>query len=124
MLAKLRTLSEAEFSRVPYGGEGLWSKVRKACHQGGSVEEIIGAAKSKRYAYTRLSRLLLCACLGITEEDFRTAPPYVRVLAFSGRGRTLLKQSREQGTVSLLHAGEKNAAIGLCRTGNPLRSLL
>ena len=106
MLARLRTISEAEFSQVPYGGEGLWSKVRKACREGGSVGEIIRASKSKRYAYTRLSRLLLCACLGLTEADFLTSPPYVRVLAFRDRGRSLLKMCREQGTISLLHAGE------------------
>lgn len=106
MLARLRTIPEAEFSKVPYGGEGLWRKVRRACLSGGSVEEILTAAKSKRYAYTRLSRLLLCAFLGISSELLERPAPYARVLAFDERGRTLLREIRENGKISLIQAGE------------------
>lgn len=106
MLARLRTIPEAEFAAVPYGGEGLWRKVRRACLDGGSVEEIRTAAKSKRYAYTRLSRLLLCAYLGISAELLERPAPWVRVLAFDERGRALLRNIRENGTISLVQAGE------------------
>lgn len=106
MLARLRTIPEAEFAAVPYGGEGLWRKVRRACLSGGSVEEILTAAKSKRYAYTRLSRLLLCAFLGISQELLERPAPYARVLAFDERGRALLREIRENGKISLIQAGE------------------
>ena len=106
MLARLRTIPEAEFAAVPYGGEGLWRKVRRACLSGGSVEEIRTAAKSKRYAYTRLSRLLLCAFLGISQELLERPAPYTRVLAFDDRGRAMLREIRENGKVSLIQAGE------------------
>ena len=33
--------------------------------------------------------------------------PWVRVLAVSQRGRALLRAARAQGTVTLLHAGER-----------------
>lgn len=110
MLARLRTMTEAEFVCVPYGGEGLWSKVMRACRAGGSVEEILLAAKSKRYPYTRLSRLLLCAYLGITEEMLAADAPYIRLLALNDRGRELLRAARKNGTVNILHAGERAEA--------------
>ena len=110
MLARLRTLTEEEFSRVPYGSEGLWSKVMRECRLGGSVEEILQGAKSKRYAYTRLSRLLMCAFLGITEELLEEKAPYVRILAMSGRGRSVLRRCKTSSSVQLLHAGERAPA--------------
>lgn len=107
MLARLRAMGEAEFAALPYGSEGLGRKVRRACLRGGSVEGILHAAKSKRYAMSRLSRMLLCAYLGITEEMLAAKPPYVRVLALSGRGRAVLRQAKARGTLRLLHGGEK-----------------
>ena len=106
ILARLRGLTEAEFSGVPFGSEGLWRKVYRACASCESTEEIIRAAKSKRYPYTRLSRLLLCAYLGITEDEMAASAPYVRVLGFDETGRKLLKACREVGNISLLNAGQ------------------
>lgn len=110
MLARLRLLTEEEFSKVPYGSEGLWRKVWQECSKGGSVEEILQGAKSKRYAYTRLSRLLMCACLGMTEEQLRQSAPYVRLLAIGRRGRELLRRIKQESSMMLLHPGEKAPA--------------
>jgi len=107
MLARLRTLTEEEFSRVPYGSEGLWSKVMRECRSGGSVEEILQGAKSKRYAYTRLARLLMCAYLGISQELLDAEAPYVRVLAIGQRGRAVLREIRRESDAVILHPGEK-----------------
>lgn len=107
MLARLRTISETEFSQVPYGSEGLWRKVMALCRTAPSVEAILTGAKSKRYAYTRLARLLLCAYLGISTEQLAAQAPYVRVLGLRARGREILRQARVQGSVTLLHAGER-----------------
>lgn len=110
MLARLRTIPEAEFSQVPFGSEGLWRKVRALCQTAPSVADILAGAKSKRYAYTRLSRLLLCAYLGISTTQLTERAPYVRVLGLRARGREILRQARTQGTVTLLHAGERAPA--------------
>lgn len=107
MLARLRTIPESEFSKVPFGSEGLWRKVMALCHREASVEAILTGAKSKRYAYTRLSRLLICAYLGISEAQLAESVPYVRVLGLRARGREILRTAREQGSITLLHAGEK-----------------
>ena len=105
MLAKLRTMTEAEFETVPFGSEGLWRKLMHAVRQKATLEEILTAVKSKRYTRTRLDRMVMCAFLGLKEDDLNQKPPYVRVLALNDRGRAVLKKAREHGC--FLNAGEK-----------------
>ena len=107
LLARLRGMDDDEWQNVPHGGEGLWSKVMKAARQGGSVEEILAAAKSKRYPQTRLQRLVMCAYLGITQEDLQRPIGYVRALAFNDTGSALLKQAKKNGSIPVVNAGEK-----------------
>lgn len=106
-LARLRSMEEAEFERLPFGSEGLWRKVLSACRTEPTLEAIVQAAKSKRYTRTRLMRLLLCACLGITEEMLMQPAPYVRVLAVNGRGQRVLRQAKQGGELPLLHTGQR-----------------
>ena len=77
-----------------------------ACREQATLEEIIAATKSKRYTRTRIDRIVMCAFLGLTEQDLSTPVPYVRVLALNDRGRTALKKARESGT--FLNAGESS----------------
>ena len=104
ILAKLRTMTDAEFEALPYGSEGLWRKFMHACREQATLEEIIAATKSKRYTRTRIDRMVMCAFLGLTEQDLSSPVPYVRVLALNDRGRTVLKEARKTG--SFLNAGE------------------
>ena len=104
ILAKLRTMTEAEFETLPYGSEGLWRKFMHACRKEASLEAIIAATKSKRYTRTRIDRMVMCAFLGITRETLRTEIPYVRVLAFREAGRQILSQYKKE--VCFVNAGE------------------
>lgn len=105
-LARLRSMTESEFEALPYGSEGLWRRVMHACRTERTLEDILTAAKSKRYPRTRLTRMLLCAFLGITEERLNAPVPYVRVLATNARGQTVLRQIKKQGSIAPVHAGE------------------
>lgn len=107
ILGKLRTMTDEEFSQVPYGSEGLWRKLMHASRACASLEELFAAVKSKRYTYTRISRMVMCAFLGITEEMLNAPVPYVRVLAFNERGREILKIARSSG--EFINAGQKTA---------------
>ena len=104
ILAKLRTMTDAEFEMLPYGSEGLWRKFMHACRSEATLEGIIAATKSKRYTRTRIDRMIMCAFLGITLQDLLSPVPYTRVLAFNDRGRMALKAARQTGT--FLNAGE------------------
>ena len=107
MLARLRTMTDAEFEALPYGSEGLWRKLMHASRQENTLEEILIATKSKRYTRSRLDRMVMCAFLGITADDLAMEVPYTRVLAFSSRGRAVLKEAKKNGLY--LNAGETSA---------------
>ena len=97
ILARLRTMSDADFEALPYGSEGLWRKLMHAAREKNTLEEIIAAVKSKRYTRTRIDRMILCAFLGLTQEDLAAPIPYCRVLAFNDTGRSILRNARESG---------------------------
>ena len=104
VLGKLRTMTDAEFEALPYGSEGLWRKFMHACRSERTLEDILTATKSKRYARTRLDRMVMCAFLGITKEVLEEKAPYTRCLAFNDVGRGVLKQAKQTGW--FVNAGE------------------
>lgn len=106
VLARLKAMNEADFEQLPYGSEGLWRRLMHACRDGGDFGEIVAMTKSKRYTHSRISRMILCAFLGLREAEIRAEIPYVRILAMNETGREILKQSKKNRQISLLHAEE------------------
>lgn len=105
VLAVLRTMDEAAFEALPHGSEGLWRKLMHSAREQATLDEIFAAVKSKRYTRTRLNRMVLCAYLGITKEMMQTPAPYIRVLAFTDKGRQVLKKARQTG--DFINIGEQ-----------------
>ena len=105
ILAKLRTMADSDFEAVPFGSEGLWRKLMHNSRRFANLEDIITATKSKRYTRTRLDRMVMCAFLGITENMMYTSAPYVRLLAFNDKGRTVLRQKKD--AFPIVNAGEQ-----------------
>lgn len=102
MRAVLRSLPDAAFERMAFESEGIYSKVRKACRRECSVENIIMACKSRRFAYSRLRRTLMCLFLGLSEQDMQRELPYLRVLAFNDRGRQVLSMARKKSRIPMV----------------------
>ena len=102
VLARLRTMTEADFAALDQGREGLCRRLYEASRTAASVEELLSAAKTKRYAYARLRRMVLWAYLGLTPADVPEKVPYLRPLAANGTGRRLLSRMRDQGAVPVL----------------------
>lgn len=105
MLYRLRTMTDEDFEKLPYGSEGLWRRLMHACREGSDLEQIIALTKTKRYTRTRIDRMILCAYLGITETVLRSPAPYVRILAFSNTGRMILRNKADR--LPLLNAGQQ-----------------
>ena len=104
VLYRLRTMTDAEFAALPFGSEGLWRKLMHAARKENTLDGILNSVKTKRYTYTRISRMVMCAFLGITEELLSAPAPYTRVLGLNDTGRTILKNARKTGT--FLNAGQ------------------
>lgn len=105
LLARLRTVSEAEWEACAHASEGLWSKAMKAARVCDDLPSLFAAVKSKRYPMTRVRRLLLCAYLGISQNMLAVTPAYVRVLGFSEAGRDVLRRMKQTAQMELINAG-------------------
>ena len=102
VLARLRSMTEAEFFALDEGREGLCNRLYAASQKAASLEELLAAAKTKRYAYARLRRMVLWAYLGLTPADFPQNLPYLRVLAANGTGCGLLAKMRKCAALPVL----------------------
>lgn len=102
MLSRLIRLEPEELALLPDAAEGLEHRLHQAIHTGRTLEEIALQAKTKRYALSRIRRMLLCAYLGITAEDAAVPAPYIRVLAMNERGQEVLRQARKRASLPLL----------------------
>ena len=76
ILYRIRSMPAAELARTSGVAEGLENKIKKAAQTANTMETLIAAVKSKRYAHTRISRILTCALLGITSELVTEANTY------------------------------------------------
>lgn len=94
MMYRLRTMTEGEFEALPDAGEGLWRRFMRCARTEPTLAEVLMAAKTKRYALSRLRRMALWAYLGLTAADREGDPPYIRVLALGERGREVLREAK------------------------------
>lgn len=86
----------------PSGGEGLASLMKEIAVSAESWTAFVRRIKSKRYTYTRLSRLCMQLVLGISRRKYDiSSPEYIRVLGFNDRGRELLAEIRDEGSAEL-----------------------
>lgn len=94
-LIKYRILSASteELSNICGVSEGLEYKIKKECLAAQSLDELILRIKSKRYPYSRISRILCCALLNITKpllSALLSEPPKVRLLGIKKEKLALL----------------------------------
>ena len=95
VLARLRSMDEADFAAYDEGNEGLYHRFYSAVRAGAAFDGVLSAAKTKRYAHARMRRLALAAFLGITPELRAGTVPYIRVLGMNGKGKSLLHGMRK-----------------------------
>ncbi|MBR6747772.1 MAG: nucleotidyltransferase family protein [Clostridia bacterium] len=89
--AAMRLMTPERLVQTADVSEGLEKRVLQAARTACTIEDICAAAKSKRYAWTRLRRILWNAFLGL--ERVGGPPPYLRVLALNAGGAALLKEA-------------------------------
>lgn len=102
VLARLRSMTREDFAALDEGREGLSNRLYDASRSAVSVTEVLEAAKTKRYAYARLRRMVLWAYLGLDVHALPEKIPYLRLLAANGRGRELLGQMRKCASIPVV----------------------
>lgn len=84
-------MSQEDFLPYDGGGEGLYRRFYRAVRQAADIDGLLEAARTRRYPLARLRRMLLAAYLELPEPEHI---PYLRLLAASSRGCTLLRRMR------------------------------
>lgn len=87
--------------------EGVENRLIECARENELISDIIAAAKTKRYTYLRLQRIVLHMILGITsnamaEYEMSGGPQYIRVLGFSERGVGLLGQLQQRAQLPVV----------------------
>lgn len=102
VLASLRLKTAGDFQGLAHISEGLENRLLAAVKTASSLEELYGAAKTKRYTHSRIRRAVLAAFLGIRESDVLTDPPYLRILGFNASGERLLRTAKSKSALPLV----------------------
>lgn len=106
VLCNLRRMKASELSALADVSEGLEYRIKKASISSFDIEGLIQSIKSKRYAQTRIQRIIINSLLLITKNDldlFKTiGPQYVRVLGFSEKGRKLISAIKKSCDIPLI----------------------
>lgn len=105
------TTSKKNFTNIPEIIEGLDNKILKEITNSNSLEELTLNIKSKRYTYTRISRILTQLFLGFDNYaiyELRKNPPnYARVLGLNQTGAKILKSIKQNSEINLINKVSK-----------------
>lgn len=102
VLYKLRTMTGEQIKNVPDVNEGLENRIMQMCHKYTNIEELCNAIKTKRYTMARIRRILTNALLGITKEDIKKSPEYIRVLGINKTGMEILSDLRGSTDIPII----------------------
>ncbi len=94
ILAKLRSMTLAEYSELYDGANGLCERLYKAVKTAPSLESVYFLTKTKRYTLARIRRAVLCAFLGLTKDRLLIPNAYIHVLGMNARGREILTAAK------------------------------
>lgn len=102
LLSRLRMLTEADFAAIPDAANGAGARLFAAVRREQSLNAVVAAAKTKRYALSRIRRMCMCAALGIRAAQTAGTPPYIRVLAANERGRAQLRTLSDSAALPII----------------------
>lgn len=106
VLSTLCLRDASYLKRISGISEGLENKIKREVFNCTKIDALTEGVKSKRYAYTRIRRAVMCAYLGIEKEEAELLPQYIKILEFNDTGRKFLNTAKKTAKITLA----KNAA--------------
>jgi predicted nucleotidyltransferase len=102
---KAMTSKKNFFELIPDASEGLHNKILATIKDAKDYEHCIEMIKSKRYTYTRISRILCQYFLGFYEYNTlqmrKESCPYARILGFTKHGAMALKSMKNNSSIPI-----------------------
>ncbi len=111
VLAHFIKASPADIQNTPDVSEGLENKIIKSAKSSANINQLYNSVKSKRYAHSRIRRIILNSFLGINKSDILSIPKYVKVSDFTYIGQKVLHSAKE--TCFLPIGRSRNAVKGI-----------
>lgn len=99
ILSALTLMSVEDIKSIPDVSEGLENKIKAEALNAETLDDLIAKVKSKRYAYSRIKRALLCGYLGIGKDDGDAQ--YIKILDFNENGQKVLNAAKKAATLPL-----------------------
>jgi len=90
--------------------EGLGNRLQRMCGEFSKISDLLQAAKTKRYTYTRLQRTVLGMVLGVSSRDMEEydrhgGVQYIRVLGFRKEAAGLVGEITRRATLPVITTG-------------------
>ena len=101
-------------------GEGLENRFRRLAAEHKKITDLLMAVKTKRYALTRLQRIVLRTILGI--DDSCEMPKYVRLLGFRKCSQSLVSEIASNAVLPFITRGKEMDRL-LNGSGNAAKML-
>jgi len=111
ILSSLREMSITELQKYISDEKGLAGRIYEGVRTSVSLDELYEKVKSRNYTHSRVRREVLSAYLKIEKHLATETPPYIRILAVSEKG------------LSLLAAAKKNSALPIVTKHGEMQNL-
>ncbi len=102
VLSCLREIKKEDYTLYISDTQGLATRIYESVRTAESLRELYENAKSKNYTLSRVRREVLSLYLKTEKELSYGVPPYIRVLAASENGLTLLSESKNKVTLPII----------------------
>ena len=110
ILSSLRLMDKDEFSLYVSDRNGLDMRIYDSAHKADSLESLYAMSKSRNYTHSRVRREVMNLWLKVKKTYSEGIPPYIRILAVSERGLSLLSKAKENTDLPIItkYAEAKN----------------
>ena len=110
IISSLRMMKKEEYSIYVSDSKGLDMRIYDSVKTATSLENLYAMAKSKNYTHSRIRREVLNLYLKIRKDYSDGVPPYMRILAVSEKGLSLLSKAKENSSLPIItkYAEAKN----------------
>ena len=102
LLATLRMLPREQIESAALCTSGLGARIAAAAQAATTMEQLYTLVAHKSLPDAHVRRAVLYAAIGVTEQDLRTAPAYLTVLAANAKGRAILAELRRSSPVPMV----------------------
>ncbi len=114
MLTYLRMCDADGFAQTAETAGGLAERICASAMRATNYEDLMSESMTSNYTAARVRRGLINMLIGVTEEDIRSRPAYVQLLAANKRGREYLASRRREDGLPIVTkpADARNIAGG------------